>query len=112
MPKLFPPANGLSPKMRELIVNLAQLQADDRERPQVESHVSQHRDSLIDAWADDSSLPLFIRKVNNNRGCVVLHASGRALVPTSWAFADSRSDPVDRGHQEGVCTGSDPDCDD
>ena len=37
---------------------------------------------LIDAWSEDSSLPLFIRKWRDNRGSTVKHlATGRLLVP-------------------------------
>jgi hypothetical protein len=92
MMKSFPSAGGLSPTMRKLIVQLAELWAQDPARPRPAPHVSQHWDSLVAAWADDRSLPLYVRKVNNNRGSVAAHSSGRSLVPTDnspaqWAFA-------------------------
>src|SRR5437899_1901216 len=93
MPKAFPiAASKLPPSMADLVVRLAELWAQAPERPQPTPRVRQHWDSLVPAWADDASLPLYIRKVNNNRGSVVVHASGRELVPTDnspaqWAFA-------------------------
>jgi hypothetical protein len=94
MPNPFPLASGLPPKMTDLIEQLAKLWAHNRERPQPTSRVSEHWDTLVDTWANDHSLPLLIRKVNNNRGSVVNHPSGRVLVPTdnspaSWAFASA-----------------------
>ena len=92
MLEIFPRASGLPPTMRDLIVQLAELWAQDPERPRPAPHVRQHWDSLIAAWAADHSLPLYVRKMDNNRGSVVSHASGRSLVPTDnspaqWAFA-------------------------
>jgi hypothetical protein len=51
-----------------------------------------HWDALIARWADDRSLPLFVRKHAGNRGAVVVHESGRTIVPVDnspaqWAFA-------------------------
>ena len=91
--KTFPPApTMLPPNMTELIVRLAELWAQNPERPRPSSQVCEHWDRLIAAWADDVTLPLYIRKVANNRGSVVVHISGRHLVPTDnspaqWAFA-------------------------
>ena len=88
----FPAAKGLPQKMTDLILLLAELWAQNPERPRPAQHVCQQWDSLVADWAADQSLPLYIRKVNNNRGSVVIHASGRSLVPTDnspaqWAFA-------------------------
>src|SRR5882672_9964859 len=92
MLKTFPEASGLSTSMIDLIVRLADLWAQDPGRPRPATQVCQHWDSLVADWADDISLPLYVRKVDNNRGSLVVHASGRHLVPTDnspaqWAFA-------------------------
>jgi hypothetical protein len=88
----FPMASGLPPEMTDLIERLAELWADNHDRPRPASHVSEHWDELVHTWADDHSLPLLVRRVSNNRGSVVTHPSGRVLVPAdnspaSWAFA-------------------------
>ena len=87
----FPEANGLPPNMTNLIEQLANLWACDQSRPRPESFVIQHWDSLVDKWVEDRSLPLFVRKANNNRGSLLTLSSGRAVIPTdnspaSWAF--------------------------
>ncbi|MGO9200738.1 MAG: hypothetical protein ACLQM8_09380 [Limisphaerales bacterium] len=62
-------------------------------RPRLAQPVLRQWGGLIDAWSEDSSLPLFIRKWRDNRGSTVKHlATGRLLVPcdnspASWAVA-------------------------
>jgi hypothetical protein len=78
--------------MIDLIVRLAELWRQEPERPRPAPQVCQHWDSLVADWAYDQSLPLYVRKVDNNRGSLVVHVSGRHLVPTDnspaqWAFA-------------------------
>jgi hypothetical protein len=90
--KIFDKASDLPTSMIDLIVRLADLWAQDPGRPRPEAHVYQHWDSLLAEWADDIPLPLYVRKVDNNRGSLVTRTSGRHLVPTDnspaqWAFA-------------------------
>ena len=51
-------------------------------RPRVAPAVAGAWTQLLDDWVADPSLPLFIRKASNNRGSVIEHQTGRALVPT------------------------------
>src|SRR5579863_6499390 len=88
----FPQENGFSEEIADLIKHLAHLWAQDPGRPRPTPQVSQHWDSLIAAWAEDGSLPLYVRKAGESRGSVMVHRSGRRLIPTDnspaqWAFA-------------------------
>jgi hypothetical protein len=90
----FPPApTELPPEMAQLIVRLAELWAQEASRPQPARDVLEHWDRLIADWAEDPSLPLYVRKVKNDRGsCIEHHSTHRCLVPTDnspaqWAFA-------------------------
>ena len=78
--------------MVALVTELATLWAEAPERLRPSAGVVKYWDKLIAAWAAEPSLPLYVRKAKDNRGSVVLHASGRHLVPTDnspaqWAFA-------------------------
>ena len=47
---------------------------------------------LLNHWSADSALPLFVRRASAGRGRVILHRSGREIVPTDnspahWALA-------------------------
>ena len=49
---------------------------------------------LLQEWVADGSLPLFVRKHNDNRGFSVSHPDGRELVPTDnspahWVFTEA-----------------------
>jgi hypothetical protein len=80
---------------------LASLWAEHPVRPRIDSKVATHWDALIAAWAEDDALPLLIRKWKNEeagkesggegRGEVIIHDSGRELVPAdnsaaSWSY--------------------------
>lgn len=61
---------------------LAAAYWDSPIRPKLSEDVIQHWDSLIDAWADDVTLPLFIRKQSADIGSILQHgASLRPLAP-------------------------------
>lgn len=93
MRSLFPAAPATLPlEAKELIVRLARVWATHPSRPQPERNVLDCWDELIVRWADDTSLPLYVRKAANNRGSALLHRSGRVIVPTDnspahWSFA-------------------------
>lgn len=81
----------LPPDLLQLVQRLADAWAVHPDRPSPRPDVLERWDALIAAWADDVSLPLFIRKVARDRGCALLHPSGRMIVPTDnspaqWAF--------------------------
>lgn len=88
----FPRAGELPVDMIDLIRRLAALWAESPSRPRPTTKACQHWAALIKAWAEDDSLPLYVRKGGVDRGSVTLHESGRQLVPTDnspahWAFA-------------------------
>ena len=93
MKRLFPSAPAQLPgEMPELLRRLADLWAQDPGRPRPSPTVVEHWDSLIARWADDSSLPLLVRKPANNRGAVLVNGAGRKIIPADnspaqWAFA-------------------------
>jgi hypothetical protein len=81
----------LPPEMAELVARLAQAWVEYPERPQPHPGVLSVWDELVENWAEDTSLPLFIRKHKDNRGSLIVHPSGRILVPVDnspaqWAF--------------------------
>ncbi|MGP8069364.1 MAG: hypothetical protein ACLP5V_05695 [Candidatus Bathyarchaeia archaeon] len=89
----FPVAPELPKELKDLITKLGKLWAEDPKRPQPKRSVLQHWKKLISDWADDDSLPLYVRK-KSDRGAVVSHFSGRSLVPTDnspaqWAYVQS-----------------------
>lgn len=68
------------------ILKAAQLLAaaywDSPIRPKLAEEVIQHWDELIDAWADDATLPLFIRKQSADIGSLLQHRTSlRPLAP-------------------------------
>lgn len=61
-------------------------------RPDFLPELKFHWDKLIRDWADDDSMPLFIRKPSLGRGSIIFHNSGRKLIPTDnspaiWAYS-------------------------
>jgi hypothetical protein len=91
----FPAAPDLSKEMKGRIKELGKLWAQDPLRPRLKSDVLQYWRKLVSDWANDSSLPLYVRKQSNafGRGSIIPH-SGRSLVltdnsPAQWAFVQS-----------------------
>lgn len=89
----FPIApSELPSELTQHLRHLALAWANHSIRPKPQAEVLLHWDNLIADWIADVSLPLFIRKVANNRGSAVPDRSGRILVPSDnspahWAFA-------------------------
>lgn len=74
-----------------LIEQFGRAWADSPLRPRPSPAVMAQWSALLEAWVEDDGLPLFVRKHSGNRGSVVPHATGRALVPcdnspAQWAF--------------------------
>lgn len=74
-----------------LIEQFGRAWADSPLRPRPSPAVMAQWSALLEARVEDDGLPLFVRKHAGNRGSVILHASGRALVPcdnspAQWAF--------------------------
>jgi hypothetical protein len=91
----FNAAPELSEEMKELIKELGKRWADDPRRPQLKPDVLHHWSKLVSDWANDDSLPLYVRKKRKEfaRGSVVPH-SGRSIVladnsPAHWAFVQA-----------------------
>ncbi len=87
------PQNLPSP-MPELLVKLAHQWTQQLLRPRPALEVIRYWDQLISEWTQDAAFPLFVRKNGKNRGSVLLHRSGRQLIPTDnspahWAFASA-----------------------
>ena len=75
------------------IHRLARLWAAHPMRPRLIPRIAARWDALISAWAADERLPLLVRKSESDvaRGEVIIHDSGRELVPTdnspaSWSY--------------------------
>jgi len=78
-------------EMSSLVQQFANAWARSPVRPCPHRDQLDRWDELVKAWANDALLPLFVRKHDRNRGCVINHSSGRELVPVdnspaSWAF--------------------------
>lgn len=74
-----------------LIEQFGRAWADSPLRPRPSAVALAQWSTLLEAWVEDDGVPLFVRKHSANRGSVILHASGRALVPcdnspAQWAF--------------------------
>jgi hypothetical protein len=82
----------LPSELAQPLLQVALAWANHPKRPKPRTEVLEHWDHLIADWTADIALPLFIRKVANNRGSAVQHPSGRTLVPSDnspahWALA-------------------------
>jgi hypothetical protein len=61
-------------------------------RPFPTPETTSHWKRVLAEWAEDASLPLYVRKHSGNRGAAVTHATGRTIVPTDnsaahWSYA-------------------------
>jgi hypothetical protein len=82
----------LAADLRAHIATLARAWAQHPTRPRPTAAVREHWAALVRAWVAAPDLPLYVRKVADNRGALLSHPSGRAVVPTDnspahWAFA-------------------------
>ena len=81
-----------APEISSLLADIGHKWALNPDRPHPTAELLARWDTLIASWLADESLPLFVRKSSGNRGSVVVHRSGRPLIPTDnspahWAFA-------------------------
>jgi hypothetical protein len=91
MATLVPCPDRLPQDIVALIEQFGRAWAGSPLRPRPSPAVMAQWSVLLEAWVEDEGLPLFVRKHSGNRGSVILHASGRALVPcdnspAQWAF--------------------------
>ena len=86
----------LPPDIQAPIEQFATAWAQSLVRPHPTKDQLEVWDRLIDAWIEDTTLPLFVRRFNEAlpRGSRLMHESGRYLVPTDntpahWAFSEA-----------------------
>jgi hypothetical protein len=98
MPSLPVCPNPLPPDVEGELGRLASLWARHVARPRIDPEIAAHWERLIESWSTDESLPLLIRKTEKGiaRGEVVVHDSGRELIPTdnspaSWSYLQAFS---------------------
>lgn len=91
MSKIPPCPVELPPELRAPLRQFADAWAHSSARPRLVPEVARQWDELISRWSEDDNLPLYVRKFSNNRGSLLVHATGRALVPADnspalWAY--------------------------
>ena len=82
--------------LSKLLAQCGRLIADADWRPQPPPEVLLEWDANIEAWIADRKKPLFVRRSSLPRGTVLVHDTGRQLVPTDntpahWVFAQAVS---------------------
>jgi hypothetical protein len=82
------------PELDQPLQELAATWAKSANRPSPIPRIVAEWDKLLEEWASDETLPLFVRKKQKDysRGQSVAHQSGRELIPTDnspaqWSFA-------------------------
>ena len=76
-------------RITDLIENVGQEWKLFNENNLFEKDILDHWHDLIIAWADDSSLPLFVRNSAKSRGSFIVHKTGREIIycdnsPAQW----------------------------
>lgn len=84
--------NPLPEDLNAQVEALGRAWATSPIRPRVDPAVRDSWNILLDSWANDRQLPLFVRKLSGGRGSVLRRKDGHAIVPTDnspahWAFA-------------------------
>lgn len=82
----------LSDELHEPLRQLAEAWANSSSRPSPTAEIEDRWSAFLNSWIADESLPLFIRKAAFGRGKVIVHESGRKLIPADnspaqWAFS-------------------------
>jgi hypothetical protein len=91
MPSLAYCPERLPSDLSSLVESFGHAWAVSPSRPKPATPVIEHWSKLLIEWANVEDLPLFVRKHNNNRGSVILHDSGRSIIPCDnspahWAY--------------------------
>jgi hypothetical protein len=91
LPSLAHCPEFLPSDLTSLVESFGRAWAASPSRPRPEAHVMEHWSKLLAEWAGLEDLPLFVRKPANNRGSVIVHDSGRSIVPCDnspahWAY--------------------------
>ncbi len=74
-----------------LVAEFGRLWAESPQRPRISYDVLDCWDTLLDIWAKEPDLPLYIRKSSSIRGSEIEHKSGRKIVfcdnsPAHWSY--------------------------
>lgn len=77
--------------MKDMITKLGSFWAEYPDRAKPRGYATRYWERLISKWAEDVSLPLYVRKPSLGRGRELQHPKGRIIVPTDnsparWAF--------------------------
>lgn len=83
----------LPSEIDNLLRDCARVWAKHALRPRIDCRVADHWDQVIFVWSNNDHLPLLIRKEERGVACgeVIIHDSGRQLVPTDnspawWSY--------------------------
>ncbi len=96
IPKLTTCPSTLPVDLCGLVAEFGRLWAVSTDRPSISIDVLQRWDSLLDEWANDPELPLYVRKSSSIRGSEVEHNDGRKIVfcdnsPAHWSYVMASS---------------------
>ncbi len=91
IPRLAECPSTLPDDLCGLVAEFGRLWAESMSRPRISVDVLKHWDNLLDCWANESELPLYIRKSSSIRGSEIEHNSGRKIVycdnsPAHWSY--------------------------
>src|SRR6185312_2473824 len=73
--------NPLPSDLAAHVTAIADAWASCGDRPRVTPDVRNGWSRLLDDWANDSEMPLLVRRSGAGRGRAIRHVSGRSLVP-------------------------------
>ena len=83
----------LPKELDEALAYLADMWATHPARPRIRNDIATAWDRLLEEWIADPGMPLLVRKNpgGSSRGSIVLHHTGRELIPTdnspaSWSY--------------------------
>lgn len=92
MPELAQCPKCLPEELQALLSRFGSLWAKSGQRPRIAQHVRAYWSSLLDEWARNPNLPLFVRKSSEVRGRSVIHEeSSREIIycdnsPAHWSY--------------------------
>jgi hypothetical protein len=83
---------NIAPATRDALIDLGKKWAIDPARPRIGADTESAWMKLINDWVGENTLPLLVRKTNDNRGARIGGEGGRVLIPTDnspaqWVFA-------------------------
>jgi hypothetical protein len=81
----------LPPELTSLLEIFGRTWGESALRPQPTTEVVAQWSNLLAEWIAADDIPIFVRKSSDNRGSVVVHESGRSIIPCDnspahWAY--------------------------